>query len=281
MHRERRTSLGGKAARRTRPGGAAFILLLAIVLAAGLPWSAAAAPGEAANAASCVYRAAFVADVTVPDGTVMPPGTAFMKVWRLRNSGTCAWGPGTGVTALAFTGGDPLGSPGIVPLTTVIGPGKTGDVSVTLTTPATSGTYRSEWKLRQTSGATFGVGTAGKLPLYVTFVVRTGEPAPGRIQFARGATVTCLQDAVTFPQRKSYVLRALAGQVMTVAVVSANNVANFSIQGVTDGIPYKRLENEDRSFTFTLPSTQDYLIKVATPGGSASYALSIAISPLP
>jgi hypothetical protein len=44
---------------------------------------AAAAPRPAA----CVHRAAFVADVTVPDNTVQPRGAAVKKVWRLRNTG--------------------------------------------------------------------------------------------------------------------------------------------------------------------------------------------------
>ena len=43
----------------------------------------------------------------------------------------------------------------------------------------------------------------------------------------------------------------------------------------------KRLENESRYYTFTLPRTQDYLIAVAVPSGTAQYVLSIAVSPLP
>lgn len=33
----------------------------------------------------------FVADVTVPDGTIMAPYQEFEKVWRVRNSGTVPW----------------------------------------------------------------------------------------------------------------------------------------------------------------------------------------------
>jgi transcriptional regulator with XRE-family HTH domain len=33
----------------------------------------------------------FVADVTVPDGTIMPPYFKFEKIWRIRNSGTVPW----------------------------------------------------------------------------------------------------------------------------------------------------------------------------------------------
>ncbi|RSN31371.1 hypothetical protein DMC61_14575 [Amycolatopsis sp. WAC 04169] len=32
-----------------------------------------------------------VAAITVPEGTVIAPGQKFVKVWRLRNSGTVAW----------------------------------------------------------------------------------------------------------------------------------------------------------------------------------------------
>ena len=34
-----------------------------------------------------VTRHAFVADVTVPDGTIFSPGAAFTKTWRLKNAG--------------------------------------------------------------------------------------------------------------------------------------------------------------------------------------------------
>lgn len=35
--------------------------------------------------------ATFVADITIPDDTVMPPYYKFEKVWRIRNSGTVPW----------------------------------------------------------------------------------------------------------------------------------------------------------------------------------------------
>jgi hypothetical protein len=82
-----------------------------------------------------------------------------------------------------------------------------------------------------------------------------------------------------FPQRKNYVFRARAGQLATLAIVSTSNNANFMIQGLSDGQPYKRLELEDRFFSFVLPTTQDYLIAVATYEGAADYILSIAIAP--
>ena len=35
--------------------------------------------------------AAFVSDVTIPDGTVMAPGQSFTKTWKLKNIGTTSW----------------------------------------------------------------------------------------------------------------------------------------------------------------------------------------------
>ncbi|MBC7228016.1 MAG: hypothetical protein H5T61_12435, partial [Thermoflexales bacterium] len=52
-------------------------------------------PMEPTTAAGCTLGARWVADVTVPDNTAFAPGIPFVKTWRVRNSGTCAWEPGT------------------------------------------------------------------------------------------------------------------------------------------------------------------------------------------
>lgn len=115
----------------------------------------------------------------------------------------------------------------------------------------------------------------------------TPLPPPGspiRIQFPPGGTSATVSGSVQFPDRPQYVLRALTGQEMTVEIFSPGGQANFAIQGVSDGQPYKRLENESRSFTFRLPTTQDYLISVATPGGATNYDLRVTVvtaRPLP
>jgi hypothetical protein len=48
----------------------------------------------AVQSGGCTLNMAYVADVTIPDGTVMTPGNAFSKTWRVRNSGTCKWKDG-------------------------------------------------------------------------------------------------------------------------------------------------------------------------------------------
>lgn len=258
----------------------AVVALLILLVGVTVAW---AAPPELRSVApsevTCTYKATYLADVTIPDNTVIPPGTTFVKTWKLRNDGNCAWGPGTTVTSMVFVGGNALGNTGPVPLPAQVPPGQAANLSVTLTAPTAAGTYRSDWKLYRTNGVTFGVG-ASSAPFYVQIKVSSGTTSE-RITFASGATVWAKQSSLTFPTRKEFLLRALAGQAMSVAIVSPKNVANFAITGVTDGQPYKRLENEDRFFTFMLTTTQDYLITVAIPSGAAQYVLSVAVSPLP
>src|SRR5512139_925441 len=63
----------------------------------------------------------YVADVTVPDNTVMTPGQSFTKTWRVQNSGTCAWGAGYKFSLL---GGDAMGGQALT-LSQPVAPGAT------------------------------------------------------------------------------------------------------------------------------------------------------------
>jgi LysM repeat protein len=102
-----------------------------------------------------------------------------------------------------------------------------------------------------------------------------------RIQFATGATSALLEGSVHFPNRKSYVMRALAGQRLRIELTSSDASANFSLVGVSDGVPYKRLENSNTVFEMVLPTTQDYRIQVATTNQrSLSFRLFVEVLPV-
>ena len=104
-------------------------------------------------------KAAFVTDVTIPDGTTLAGGTPFTKTWRLQNVGTCTW---TTSYRLVFAGGDYMGvSASAFNLPTSVAPGGTIDLSVNLTAPITAGNFIGYWKLRNASGTNFGVGASG------------------------------------------------------------------------------------------------------------------------
>lgn len=123
----------------------------------------------------CINRAVYVADVTIPDNTLLPPGEPFVKTWRVRNESNCTWGTNY---SLMFDSGDQLNAPSFVPLPQSVLPGNTVDVSVSMTAPTTNGRYRSNWKIRSPEGQIFG--SRGDNPLYVQIVVaqRTNPAFP-------------------------------------------------------------------------------------------------------
>ncbi len=103
-------------------------------------------------APACTNLAAFVADVTVPDGTVLAPGQAFNKIWRIRNTGSCVWGVGY---LFVFTGGTAMGTINEIAVPNTA-PGATADLLVPMTAPSQPGLFTSFWRLRGPDGALFG-----------------------------------------------------------------------------------------------------------------------------
>lgn len=98
-------------------------------------------------------------DVTIVDDTQMTPGQEFVKTWRIKNIGICAWGEGYGLTYLY--GERMNGQP--IPLTTVVEVGQEVEVSVTLTAPDVAGRYISAWQMTAPNGAQFGVELNAKI----------------------------------------------------------------------------------------------------------------------
>jgi len=97
-----------------------------------------------------------VKDVTVEDGTEVPPNTPFVKTWRVRNEGP-AWPAGCRLLFISRNG-DNLGGPEFVPVPGdgPIQPGQEVDISVSLVSPAAPGRYIGFWKLCTPEGRKFG-----------------------------------------------------------------------------------------------------------------------------
>ncbi len=133
-------------------------------------------PSPTPGTAGCTDRASFVSDVTIPDDTNIAANASFTKTWRLRNNGTCTW---TSSYALVFDSGNNMSGPASVPLPGNVAPNQTVDLSVTLRGPATNGTYRGNWKLRNAQGVLFGLGASADQPFWVQIVVGpTPTPQP-------------------------------------------------------------------------------------------------------
>ncbi len=126
-------------------------------------------------------QAAFVADVTIPDGTVIAPGAAFVKTWRLQNAGTSSW---TTSYSLAFVSGEKMGTITSVPLAVSVAPGAQIDISVDLVAPTSNGTYQGYWKMKNASGQFFNDA------VYVMIAVGSGGATQPAQTSTPGATPT-------------------------------------------------------------------------------------------
>ena len=120
--------------------------------ASELPLSTPTESPDVAGEGGCVLRASYVADVTIPDNAKLDKNQAFVKTWRIRNSGTCVWGEGT---KFVYISGEKFGAPASVDVPPT-GPEAQVDISVSMTAPAAPGTYRSNWQLQDPSGKAYG-----------------------------------------------------------------------------------------------------------------------------
>ena len=114
-------------------------------------------------------KAAFVADITVPDGTLFSPNAAFTKTWRLKNVGSCTW---TRSYSLVFYSGDQMGAPTSVNFPGSVAPGQTVDLTMNMIAPASEGKYRGFWILRNASTILFGISKNANEPFWLEVNVR-------------------------------------------------------------------------------------------------------------
>jgi hypothetical protein len=149
--------------------------LVAAIMLIVMMFSVMPAP-QAASALAACDMAQFVADVTVPDGTLYSPSATFNKVWRLKNVGTCTWTTGY---KLVFVGGSQMGATASAALPTSVYPGQTVDLTVAMTAPSTAGTYRGDWMLQSASSVNFGIGAYANKAFWVEIRVSGGSVSTG------------------------------------------------------------------------------------------------------
>jgi hypothetical protein len=131
-----------------------------------------------ATPTGCTLDAAFVADVTVPDGTVFEPGARIDKIWRIRNSGSCPWESGY---TWVFVSGAQMGAAAFqaVPATAA---GANVDIGVTMYAPSTSGDYTGYWRMKSSGGEVFGQTCSVRIvvpaPVTATPTATPTQPPP-------------------------------------------------------------------------------------------------------
>jgi hypothetical protein len=147
------------------------------------PMSITSAPVTPQSSTACRPAGKYVADVTIPDGSLLNAGKSFTKIWRVRNSGDCAWSEGV---QLVYDRGSQVNGPSIVSVP-AIAPGKTIDIRIDLRAPAEPGSYTGRWKLVASDGTVL-------TPLTVVIKIAPAQSAlaaPQLIAPANNAQIDC------------------------------------------------------------------------------------------
>jgi hypothetical protein len=95
---------------------------------------------------------AFLDDATIPDYSIVAPGSALDKQWLVQNSGSCNW---DSRYRLRLVGGVALGAS----LEQALYPARAGmqaTLQIFFTTPMETGEYYSEWQAFDAKGIPFG-----------------------------------------------------------------------------------------------------------------------------
>ena len=117
----------------------------------------------------CTNKAEFVQNLLISDNVELKPGKRFVKVWQVKNAGTCTW---TSSYSLVYVGGESFKSPPSVPLLQEVRPGELANIQLNLVTPILDGTFIGQWMLQDGSGNLFGIGKLGDQPLTVQIIVQ-------------------------------------------------------------------------------------------------------------
>jgi hypothetical protein len=99
--------------------------------------------------------AKFIDHINVPPGTKFTGGSKFTKIWRVQNTGSCAW---YSTYTLVLVSGDGMGGGSETTINAAVAPGQTVDLMIDLTAPKNGGHYKSAWMLYNLAGQVFGVG---------------------------------------------------------------------------------------------------------------------------
>ena len=117
-------------------------------------------------------------DVSIPDGTILNPGEGFVKIWRIRNAGDCAW---TTDYSMIWFSGDHIGTDEEFRFSQTVLPGEVVELSVDMIAPEIAGIFQSNWKICDQDRHCFGLGSRGEYPFWVKIEVRevgTVTPSP-------------------------------------------------------------------------------------------------------
>jgi hypothetical protein len=135
------------------------------------------------------------------------------------------------------------------------------------------------------SGMGEGTGFRGLLPKKQDYLIEVGSNRalsyrlqviiPERISFAAGAVSGVVQGSIGVTETHHYILRAGAGQTMTIKVTSSTGLVLLTLYGL-DGVILKRALDGLAEWQGKLPSTQEYRIDLVS-SKQATYKMEVTI----
>jgi 8-oxo-dGTP pyrophosphatase MutT (NUDIX family) len=139
--------------RRRRAVVVTGIAILLLGIATGVVATARGTGGNAAVVKSTDAGDAsrFIADVTIPDNTVVTVGEHFQKVWQIQNVGSTTWHGRYLQRMDVPSGPDTCRTPARTPIGDTI-PGQMAMISVNVVAPSTPGTCWVGWKMVDAAG---------------------------------------------------------------------------------------------------------------------------------
>lgn len=163
--------------------------------------------------------------------------------------------PGIVLTSLRKEGGETLGiSADPAPVVAFLP--ETGDYLITLTT--------------------HNIAPAVAYSLLVEVTSPSGLPEPERIVFAPGAVSAAVRGTVPSGGSERYILRALAGQTMTLVADTEPAGAMSIVIATADG-HYLTAGTDNAPFSLALPATGDYLITLTTPAAAPPVTYELVV----
>jgi uncharacterized protein YkwD len=207
------------------------------------------------NPPDCKNSASFVADVTVPDNTDVAGGTTFTKTWRIKNTGTCVWGP---TYTLVHYSDETLGAPAAVPLN-VTYPNQDADISVDLKAPNSTGKHQGNFVIKNPGGLIMKIGDDSRLWAIINVTVINGTTvvtSPTATVTPLAATAASLATATNIVVSAATLPSTSVASVATVSSSATPSTANclYSIDlkkltEVIDAVNAYRAQNNKPAYT--------------------------------
>jgi len=230
--------------------------------------------------AACYDNMAFIADLTIPDDTVLNPRQDFTKIWRFQNTGTCTWDASY---RFVFVQGDSMGG-AAASISGTVRPGETYDMSIAMRSPSTPGRYGGLWQMVNGKNVPFGTRvwvkiripgaepppTAIPQPTAIPPVQPTLPTAPVIDYFQSSANSVSQGNVVTLSW--SFSGQDLASARLTRTNPDGTQTPLYGGEDVTSPGSYDDIAASPGTFTYSLSVSSEF-------GGTAVRTVTVTVNP--